>query len=211
MQQTVRRQDQIILQGHFGVQSVIKGHARRIFFAAIAAFLIILPVRITAHAASITSMSISNTEENLILSLRVEGAFTDQMKEAILSGISTSFSYVVTLTQTRTVFPDKYIHESKFTNTVKYDTLRKSFVVRRSWENYRPMTTSSFAEARMWMSEINSVPVIPLESLKKDNRYRINAKVELDKITLPFFLNYIFFFTSLWDFETSWYSIDFVY
>jgi len=30
-------------------------------------------------------------------------------------------------------------------------------------------------------------------------------------VTLPFFLNYIFFFISLWDFETSWHSIDLVY
>jgi hypothetical protein len=191
-----------------GVLFVIKDFAGRIFIASIS-LLIILSA--DAFAADITNMSISNTEENLILTLKVEGAFTNEMQEAVLNGISTSFSYVITLTQTRTLFPDKLIHESKFTNTIKYDTLRKTFVVRRSWENYRPMTTSSFAEAREWMSEINSVPVIPLESLRKDNRYKINAKAELDKITLPFFLNYIFFFTSLWDFETSWYSIDFVY
>lgn len=193
---------------YLGVLFVTRDFTRRTLITAIL-FLIFLSAN--AFAASITNMSISNTEENLILSLKVDGAFTNEMQEAVLNGISTSFSYVVTLTQTRTLFPDKLIHESKFTNTIKYDTLRKTFVVRRSWENYRPMTTSSFAEAREWMSEINSVPVIPLESLRKDNRYKINAKAELDKITLPFFLNYIFFFTSLWDFETNWHSIDFVY
>lgn len=179
--------------------------------AAITIFLIVAAAPLQAFAAEITRMSINNTEENLILSIKVDGAFTESMEEAVLNGISTSFSYVVTLTQTRSLLPDSLIHEIKLTNTIKYDTLRNTFVVRRSWENYRPLTTSSFAEAREWMSEVVNVPVIPLESIKNDVRYKINAKAELDKVTLPFFLNYIFFFTSLWDFETSWHSVDFVY
>ncbi len=177
----------------------------------ITAVLIVLTVVTCISAAEITNMSISNTEENLILSVEVDGAFTDRLNEAVMNGIVTSFSYVITVTQTRTLFPDKQIHEIKLTNTIRYDTLRKNFMVRRSWENYRPLTTDSFEDARRWMSEVSDVPVIPLESLKTDTRYKINAKAELDKVTLPFFLNYIFFFISLWDFETSWHSIDFIY
>ena len=188
-----------------------RAYAMGICIVAAAIFLIAAAGRTNAYGAEITGMSISNTEENLILTARVDGAFTDSMKEAILSGISTSFSYVITLTQTRTLIPDRLIHEIKLTNTIRHDTLRKTFVVRRSWENYRPLTTHSFAEAREWMSEIVNVPVIPLEALKTDSRYKINAKAELEKVTLPFFLNYIFFFISLWDFETAWHSIDFVY
>ena len=40
---------------------------------------------------------------------------------------------------------------------------------------------------------------------------QIRAKAELSKLTLPFFLHYVFFFVSLWDFETDWYTIDFIY
>jgi len=195
----------------FGVFFVTKNHARRFCIAAIAALLLVLPGMVNAYAAEITAMSISNTEENLIVTVKVEGAFTDGMTEAVLNGISTSFSYVITLTQTRFLFPDRLVHEINLTNTMRYDTLRDTFIVKRSWENYRPLRTDSFAEARQWMSEITEVPVIPLESLEKDTRYRVNAKARLDKVTLPFFLNYIFFFISLWDFETSWHSIDLVY
>ncbi len=186
-------------------------YARRLFIAAAAIVLIAAAGRVNAYGAEITHMSINNTEDNLILTVKVDGAFTDKMKEAVLSGISTSFSYVITLTQTRSLLPDMLIHEIKLTNTITYDTLRKTFAVRRSWENYRPLTTNSFTEARKWMTEITDVPIIPLESLKNDIRYKVNAKVELDKVTLPFFLNYIFFFISLWDFETSWHSVDFIY
>ena len=193
-----------------GADGVKKTNAGCIFIAA-AAFLVLLCAGTRLHAAEIAAMSISNTEENLILSVTIDGAFTERMQEAILSGISTSFSYVITVTRKRALFPDKQVHEINLTHTVKYDTLRKTFTVRRSWENYRPLTTDTFAEAKRWMSQIQDVPVIPLESLDKDTRYRINAKAELDRVTLPFFLNYVFFFLSLWDFETDWHSIDFVY
>lgn len=194
-----------------GVYFLTKYLAIRVCAVWITAVLIVLTGVTCISAAEITNMSISNTEENLILSVEVDGAFTDRLNEAVMNGIVTSFSYVITLTQTRTLFPDKQIHEIKLTNTIRYDTLRKTFMVRRSWENYRPLTTNSFEDAKKWMSEVSDVPVFPLESLKTDTRYKINAKAELDKVTLPFFLNYIFFFISLWDFETSWHSIDFIY
>lgn len=193
-----------------GADGVKKANAGGIVIAA-AVFLALLCAANRLHAAEIAAMSISNTEENLILSVTVDGAFTERMQEATLNGISTSFSYVITVTRKRALFPDKQVHEINLTHTVKYDTLRKTFTVRRSWENYRPLTTDTFAEAKRWMSEIRDVPVIPLESLDKDTRYRINAKAELDRVTLPLFLNYVFFFLSLWDFETDWHSIDFVY
>jgi len=34
---------------------------------------------------------------------------------------------------------------------------------------------------------------------------------ELDKIRLPLYLHYVFFFLSLWDFETDWYAVDFLF
>ena len=188
-----------------------RNYLRRLCIAAIAAFVIGLAFKTSAYGAEIAHMAISNTEENLLVTIRVEGAFTDNIKEAVVNGITTSFSYIITVTETRSLFPDKHVHEIKITNTINYDSLRDTFVVRRSWENYRPMTTDSFAEARKWMSEVTEAPVTPLEFLKTDTRYRINAKAELDKVTLPFFLNYIFFFVSLWDFETSWHSIDFIF
>ncbi|MFW6081963.1 MAG: DUF4390 domain-containing protein, partial [Desulfosalsimonas sp.] len=68
-----------------------------------------------------------------------------------------------------------------------------------------------FEEAKRWMSEIKGLPVAPVRRIEKDKRYRIRARAELDKVELPFYLDYIFFFVSLWDFKTEWHSIEFVY
>jgi hypothetical protein len=61
------------------------------------------------------------------------------------------------------------------------------------------------------MAEIDSLKIVPLWKLEKGGKYQIRAKAELSKLTLPFYLHYILFFVSLWDFETDWYTIDFIY
>jgi len=61
------------------------------------------------------------------------------------------------------------------------------------------------------MAEVKSLRITALDNLEKGHRYQIQAKAELDKVTLPFNLHYILFFTALWDFETSWHSFDFKY
>lgn len=163
------------------------------------------------HAAYMTDMVVTNTRDNLILFVKVEGAFTVKMKEAIMNGIPTSFLYFVNVARVRPFFPDQTVSSLKLTHTIKYDNLRKIYTVKRSWEDNRPLTTDSFQEAQSWMSEIKSLPVVPLAELKKGGRYKVKAKTELDKFTLPFYLNYLFFFVSLWDFKTEWHSVDFVY
>ena len=61
------------------------------------------------------------------------------------------------------------------------------------------------------MAEIDSLKIIPLSMLEKGRHYQIQAKAELSKLTLPFYLHYVLFFVSLWDFETDLYALDFIY
>ena len=71
--------------------------------------------------------------------------------------------------------------------------------------------TQSFEEAQKWMAEIDGLKVVSLSKLEKGQRYQLGAKAELNKMTLPFYLHHVLFFVSLWDFETDWHSIDFIY
>lgn len=172
----------------------------------------ISPAELWAREARLVDMAASNTGDNLLLFVRVEGAFTEKMEQAVLNGISTSFSFIIVLEQITPLFlPNKTIAEKRFSHNIKYENLKNRFTVRRSWEDNRSLTTESFEEAKQWMSEIKGLPVAPARKIEKDKRYRIRARAELDKVELPFYLDYIFFFVSLWDFKTEWHSIEFVY
>jgi hypothetical protein len=159
----------------------------------------------------LTNIIVTNTRDDLLLYLNVEGAFHKNMESTILSGVPTSFSFKISLFQVRGLWMDKTLVQKEEIHTIKYDPLKKEYVVRRSWDETNPNITRSFDEAQQWMTEINGLRLIPLDVLEKGRQYQIRAKAELDKVTLPFYLHYIIFFLSLWDFETDWYSIDFIY
>lgn len=187
----------------------------RFFFLILLAVVLIpamAPAPAEAQKARLTDMVISNTRDDLLLFVTVEGAFTEQMKQAVLNGIPTSFSFIVRLEKINAfLLPNSLVAEKKVTHTIKYESLKKQFVVRRSWEENRTLTTDSFEKARQWMSEIKSLRIAAVDKLQEGKKYRIRAKARLDTVELPFYLNYIFFFVSLWDFETNWHSIEFGY
>ncbi|MBS0014668.1 MAG: DUF4390 domain-containing protein [Desulfobacterales bacterium] len=186
------------------------------FFLLILLAVVLIPAMVPAGAAAqkarLTDMVVSNTRDDLLLFVTVKGAFTEQMKQAVLNGIPTSFSFIVRLEKSNVfVLPNTLVAEKKVTHTIKYESLKKQFVVRRSWEENRTLTTDSFEKARQWMSEIKSLRIAAIDRLQEGKKYRIRAKARLDTVELPFYLNYVFFFVSLWDFETNWHSIEFGY
>lgn len=172
---------------------------------------LILPNPAIAQEAVLTNIIVTNTRDDLLVYLNVEGAFSEKIKEAIMSGVPVTFSFFLTLYRIRGLWFDKQIADIKVTHTIKYDNLKKEFHVKRSWGNSKPIITQSFEQAQKLMAEIDSLKILSLGKLEKGKNYQIRTKAELSKLTLPFYLHYVFFFVSLWDFETDWYTIDFTY
>lgn len=164
-----------------------------------------------AQQAVLNNMSVANTRDHLLLYLNVEGAFTNEVEKAILSGVPTTFSFLVVLNRDRNLWMDEKIVEITVHHTIKYNNLKKEFVVSKSWEDSNSVTTQSFEEAKQLMSKIEGLTVVSLGNLMKGSRYKIRARAELEKLTLPLYLHYILFFASLWDFKTDWQYIDFTY
>jgi Domain of unknown function (DUF4390) len=164
-----------------------------------------------AQDAKLTNIIVTNTRDDLLLYLTVEGAFRDKMEKALLSGVPATFSFYIDLYLTRNLWLDKKIADITVTNTIKYNAMKKEFRITRSWEDDKSMVVKSFDEAKKLMAEVDSLKIIPLTQLVKGSQYQIRAKGKLSKLTLPFYLHYVLFFVSLWDFETDWYTIDFIY
>jgi len=177
----------------------------------ILSFLLFMQHPAVAQDASLSNIIVTNTRDDLLVYLKVEGAFREKMKQAIMSGVPATFSFLITLHKVQTVWLDKKTADLKLSHTVKYNNLKKEFIVKRSWENGKPLVTQSFEEAQKWMAEIDGLKVVSLSKLQKGQRYQLGAKAELNNTTLPFYLHHVLFFVSLWDFETDWHSIDFIY
>ncbi len=160
--------------------------------------------------ARLSDVVVTNNRDDLLLFMRVEGAFTENMKKAVLSGVPATFHFTVVLHKIRHFWLNREIASREITHTVTYNSLKKEFTVKRSWER-EATVTESFTEAKSLMTDVDSLKIVSLDALEKGERYRIQAKARLDKVTLPYDLHYVLFFVSLWDFETDWQAIDFYY
>jgi hypothetical protein len=164
-----------------------------------------------AKDAKLTNIVVTNTRDDLLIYLSVDGAFTKKMEDAINRGVPASFLFFVNLYRSRGMWFDKEMTDLTITHTIKYNSLKKEYTVSRSWDSNSPVIVQSFPAAKKLMSEIDSLKVLSLDRLEKGRQYQIRAKAKLSRVTLPYYLHYVLFFLSLWDFETDWYTIDFIY
>jgi hypothetical protein len=161
--------------------------------------------------AYLSDIVVSNTRDHLLVYFTVQNCFTQEMNEAIDSGLNTTFTFYIKLYERRDILWDKKIVDTKISHSIKYDSLKGIYEVRFSEENNKVVATRNFDEAKKLMAEVVSLKVMPLHNLKKGSRYQLQMMAELDKIQLPMYLHYVLFFLSLWDFKTEWYAVDFRY
>lgn len=169
------------------------------------------PTEAAAQDAHLTNIIVTNTDTDLLIFLSVEGAFQGKINHAIDSGVATTFYFLLHLYRTRSFWPDEQLADVTVSHTIQFNPLKKNYTVKRSWEDNKPLTVATREEALSLMAEVDNLPILPLERLKKGAQYQIRTKAELSKQTLPFYLHYVLFFVSWWDFETDWYTIDFIY
>ncbi|MGE5255474.1 MAG: DUF4390 domain-containing protein [Hyphomicrobiales bacterium] len=184
---------------------------KHIVLPILAGFLLFPPMVIGAQPPTLSDITVSNTHDDLLLHLKLEGAFREKIKRQILDGTATSFAFIIQLAQVHDLWFDHRIADLRVVHTIKYDNARKEFIVRRSWKNNEAEITTSFEEAQQWMNQIDDLKITPLGLMERGTQYQLRAKAEASKKNLPFHLHYILFFISFWDEETDWYIIDFTY
>ncbi len=193
----------------------ILAHSRhfRHFNCALVVFLFfcIFPELSLAKEARLSDIIVTNTRDHLLVYFDVRDCFTEEMNKAIMNGISTKFTFIVKLYEVKNTWFDRKMADIKLTHNIEYNTLKNEFSLFLQEQNDKRVKIKNFDEAKKLMSEVVALKVVRLDRLNRGVHYQLRMKAELDKIELPFYLNYVLFFLSLWDFETDWYSVVFRY
>jgi len=174
-------------------------------------FFCISPEISSAKEAQLSDIIVTNTRDHLLSYFNVRDCFTEEMNMAIMNGISTKFIFIVKLFEVRNAWFDRKLADIRLTHTIEYDTLKNEFSLFLPEQKNKKIKTKDFDGAKELMADVIALKVIGLDRLKRGVHYQLRMKAELDKIELPFYLNYVLFFLSLWDFETDWYSVVFKY
>jgi hypothetical protein len=191
--------------------STFRRHLEPLTLLLLFCFLLSFPSPLQAAEATLSDIIVTNTQEDLLVFFDIKGCFTREMEEAILNGIPTTFTIVIKLYRTRAAWLDASIASITLEHTIKYDSLKNEFRVTRSEEDNAEIVVKDFEAAKKAMAEIRNIRVVPLKELQERGKYQLRVKAELEKVRLPLYLHYVLFFVSLWDFETDWYTVDFIY
>ena len=172
--------------------------------------LLCFPAQGQAVQPRIADILISNNSENLLLYTRCVDCFKTEMESAILAGVPTVFTLQLDVCQKRLLIWNKTIISKEIKRTIKYDNLKKTFSIYTNGD-LDPVIFPDFESAQKAMAEFNGIIASPLAALDKGNQYYLKMRVKIDKVRLPLYMEYVFFFVSFWDFETAWYKKEFFY
>ena len=164
---------------------------------------------LAGNRALIRDLIVVNSTRDLLVYFTVEKAFSSEMEEAIRNGIPARFSFYVELVQEKKGWPDKVIVTLSFDRILLYDSLKEEYRVEFKGEN-KIFTTRTLEEAKKIMVEVHDFKIASLFELSLKGKYRLRVKSLLAKKTLPLNFQYILPFSALWEFETGWYSTEFV-
>ncbi len=159
----------------------------------------------------INDIIITTSDTNLLLFATVKNCFTPEMLTGVKNGLKVNFVYRIQLEKINNNWFDSTLAELSITHQLSYDSLKEQYKIELSENNSRMMVTSSENDAKQLMAELNGINVIPLSELQPDSPYALNIKTTLEKNTFPLGIHYVLPFTSLWDFETDWRTIEFRY
>ncbi len=164
-----------------------------------------------AKEPELVDIIITTSKSHLLLFATVKNAFTEDMVKGVHNGIPITFNFHVELDAVRSGWFDSTLIETTLTHTLRYNSFKEEYEVVFSEKKGKGVTTRSLQEAEDLMAEVSGFPLIERKKLVPDAPYALKIKATLTETTLPLGMHYILPFTSFWNFETDWRTIEFHY
>ena len=174
-------------------------------------FSIFIPPAAGLAEPQLTHLTITNTRDHLLVYTELEGAFVEKVEKAVQSGVETTVSYDVDIFQQKRLWFDKKVASLRTRHRMKFDVLKKTYTITRTWATPETITTDSFDEAKQAMSRLEGIKALPLTQLVRGEAYQVKARAHLEEFSLPVYLRFIRIFADLDAFETEWQNAAFVY
>ncbi len=157
-----------------------------------------------ASGAELANIVVRNSADELLIDITLKGVFTEEMKAALTKGIPVDIAFSISLFEAHNFWFDKKMISKTAIHQIRFDTLKKEYKIWRSWEKRGFRVEIDSEEAQRILSEIKGLKVIPLKRLEKGVHYQLRIKSELND------RSHLFSGTP-WEFETDWYTINFIY
>jgi hypothetical protein len=148
----------------------------RRFSQFIAAVLVVSMVAVCgAQSVQVTPLA---KDGRILVTLRMNDVFTDEVRAAMHSGLRITFVYDVELKRSTALWVDRTIATASVTATVEYDILTQRYLATRHEDGRfdRAETLEREDSARVWLTEFEKVPLFRTSALETNAEYYLRVR-----------------------------------
>ena len=117
-------------------------------------------------------------DDAVLVSFELTDGYTPEVKDAVHSGLKTTFTYEIELRQDVPAWVDRTIATSVITNSVQYDNLTRRATLTRTLDGHVESTETTEDEAviRQWMTTFQKMPLFKTAELEQNREYYVRVK-----------------------------------
>ena len=117
-------------------------------------------------------------DDAVLVSFELTDGYTPEVKDAVHSGLKTTFTYEIELRQDVPAWVDRTIATSVITNTVQYDNLTRRATLTRTLDGHVESTETTEDEAviKQWMTTFQKMPLFKTAELEQNREYYVRVK-----------------------------------
>lgn len=144
--------------------------------AFVMSLVVLAPVAMRAAGPDLTVTPIAR-DGLLLVSFELTDGMTEDVRDAIQSGLSTTISYEIDVSRGSAWF-DRTIASVTITASVRFDNLTRRYQMSRTLdgrvEDVRP--TESQEDVRRWMTRFERIPVSATAALEANGEYYVSVR-----------------------------------
>ena len=117
-------------------------------------------------------------DDAVLVSFELTDGYTPEVKDAVHSGLKTTFTYTVELRQDVPAWVDRTIATSVITNSVQYDNLTRRATLTRTLDGHIDSveTTEDEVVIKQWMTTFQKMPLFKTAELEQNREYYVRVR-----------------------------------
>jgi hypothetical protein len=142
--------------------------------------LAVLVIGAVGHAAEGLRIVPIHSDESVVVSVELSDGYTDEVRQAIASGLRTTFTYTIELRMLVPGWVDRTIATSTVGLSDQYDNLTRRHHLSRTIDGRIDETnvTEDDATARQWLTTLTRLPIVRTSRLDPGRDYYVRISAQ---------------------------------
>ena len=150
----------------------------RRFLNTLVAVMLLLAAAATPSLAQTLQVTPLAKDGRILVTLRMNDVFTDEVRDAMKSGLRITFEYDVELKRSTALWVDRTLATARVTATIEYDILTQRYLATRREDGHMEKVDTLDREetARAWLTEFDKLPLFNTGVLEQNSEYYLRVR-----------------------------------